>query len=578
MLNFISSCFYGASKNKNGREISDYDRYKPWKAEEFSGKIKYTLDNNERFEVFREFSKKNPKVYNENLEDISNTFNIDKTKGNQFFVDQTGIDENLFFNTMTICQDEVTLDNSKQNTLIQKITNVVSTGTDNVSYKKTMDKLNKKLLEEVGTSRTLGRPMNVIEEEIKSLEADKNELELYKTKAQDMQEERGTTQSKLKQISDVLNMLKEMKEYKQKEVLEEQRIGINTNKLNDYKEKLSALEIEYKQPSKKSKKYVNPVIALIICIGIIGLSVLLKNNIISATLGFILAILFIINYYNYNSYRKTLNSQKEEKIKYNKEKEFIQEAIKQCNEEINSDRDKIEDKRNSQKEYLISKYGNNNYINQYILEDIGEIDKFIEKTQEEYNEIILRENTINIEKNNIAIKLGDLAKQVERLEYLYEQQEDLKKLANSINLAQTGLEEAYTMMKNTVTPKFTNELTNIVKNITNSKYKKVKFNDEDGLTVELDNGEYINCNRLSIGTIDQMYLSLRIAILNEISKETMPILLDETFAYYDEERLSNILKYLSNEYGDKQIIILTCTNREIEALNNLNMKYNLINL
>lgn len=578
MLNFISSCFYGASKNKNGREISDYDRYKPWKAEEFSGKIKYTLDNNERFEVFREFSKKNPKVYNENLEDISNTFNIDKTKGNQFFVDQTGIDENLFFNTMTICQDEVTLDNSKQNTLIQKITNVVSTGTDNVSYKKTMDKLNKKLLEEVGTSRTLGRPMNVIEEEIKSLEADKNELELYKTKAQDMQEERGTTQSKLKQISDVLNMLKEMKEYKQKEVLEEQRIGINTNKLNDYKEKLSALEIEYKQPSKKSKKYVNPVIALIICIGIIGLSVLLKNNIISATLGFILAILFIINYYNYNSYRKTLNSQKEEKIKYNKEKEFIQEAIKQCNEEINLDRDKIENKRNSQKEYLISKYGNNNAINQYILEDIGEIDKFIEQTQKEYNEIILRENTINIEKNSIAIKLEDLAKQVERLEYLYEQQEGLKKLSNSINLAQTGLEEAYTMMKNTVTPKFTNELTDIAKNITNSKYKKVKFNDEDGLTVELDNGEYINCSRLSVGTIDQMYLSLRIAILNEISKETMPILLDETFAYYDEERLSNILRYLSNKYGDKQIIILTCTNREIEALNNLNMKYNLINL
>lgn len=578
MLNFISSCFYGASKNKNGREISDYDRYKPWKAEEFSGKIKYTLDNGEKFEVFREFSKKNPKVYNENLEDISNTFNIDKTKGNQFFVDQTGIDENLFFNTMTICQDEVTLDSSKQNTLIQKITNVVSTGTDNVSYKKTMEKLNKKLLEEVGTSRTSGRPMNVIEEEIKAIEADKDELELYKTKAQNMQEEKGTTQSKLKQISDVLNMIKEIKEYKQKEVLEEQRIGINTNKLNDYKEKLNTLEREYKQPSKSNKKYLNPIIALIICIGIIGGSVLLKNSIISASLGFILAILFIINYYNYNSYRKTLNSQKEEKIKYNKEKEFIQEAINQCNEEINLDREKIEDKRNSQKEYIISKYGNNNVANQYILEDIEEIDKILSQTQKEYNEIILRENTINIEKNSISNKLEDLAKQVERLEYLYEQQDSLKKLANSINLAQTGLEEAYTMMKNTVTPKFTNELTDIVKNITNSKYKKVKFNDEDGLTVELDNGEYINCSRLSLGTIDQMYLSLRIAILNEISKETMPILLDETFAYYDEERLSNILKYISNKYSDKQIIILTCTNREIEALNNLNVKYNLITM
>ena len=161
LLNFISAMFYGASKNKNGKDISDFEKYKPWSAEEFSGKIKYTLDNDEQYEVFREFSKKNPKIYNENLEDISSNFNIDKTKGNQFFVEQTGIDENLFFNTMTICQDEVVLDNSKQNVLVQKITNVVSSGDDNVSYKKTMDKLNKKMLDEVGTARTTERPLKV---------------------------------------------------------------------------------------------------------------------------------------------------------------------------------------------------------------------------------------------------------------------------------------------------------------------------------------------------------------------------------------------------------------------------------
>lgn len=558
--------------------MSDFDRYKPWRTEEFSGKIRYTLDNKESFEVFRDFSKKNPKIYNENSEDISKNFNIDKTKGNQFFVDQTGIDENLFFNTMTICQDEVTLDNSKQNTLIQKITNVVSSGDDNVSYKKAMDKLNKRVLEEVGTSRTWGRPMNVIEEEIKSIETDKEDVELYKTKLQNMQEEKQIEENRLKQTSDVLNILKEIKDYKQEEVLEEQRIGINTNKLREYNDKLNTLEEKYKQPQKSNKKHVNPIIALIICIGIIGLSVLLKNNVLSVVIGVVSAIAFIINYYNYSSYRKVSNNQKEENIKYNKEIEFIQEAIKQCNEEIKIDREKIEEKRNKEKQYIINKYKNSSAINQYILDDIEEIDKIIEQTQKEYNEIILRVNTIDIEKNNISNKLENLAKQVERLEYLYEQQENLKKLANSINLAQIGLEEAYTIMKNTITPKFTNELTDIIKNITNSKYKNVKFNDEDGLTVELDNGEYINCSRLSLGTIDQMYLGLRISILNEISKETMPILLDESFAYYDEERLKNILKYIHNEYSSRQIIILTCTNREIEALDNLNIQYTLINL
>lgn len=64
----------------------------------------------------------------------------------------------------------------------------------------------------------------------------------------------------------------------------------------------------------------------------------------------------------------------------------------------------------------------------------------------------------------------------------------------------------------------------------------------------------------------------------ELCKESMPIILDEAFAYYDEERLENILKYLNTECKDNQIIIFTCTNREKNILNKENINYNLINL
>ena len=37
-----------------------------------------------------------PEVYNENLEDISKNFSINKNKGIEFFYDQTKIDEELF--------------------------------------------------------------------------------------------------------------------------------------------------------------------------------------------------------------------------------------------------------------------------------------------------------------------------------------------------------------------------------------------------------------------------------------------------------------------------------------------------
>ena len=64
--------------------------------------------------------------------------------------------------------------------------------------------------------------------------------------------------------------------------------------------------------------------------------------------------------------------------------------------------------------------------------------------------------------------------------------------------------------------------------------------------VELENGNYISAEKLSTGTIDQLYLSLRLSIIKELSEETIPIFLDESFAYYDDERLLNILKFLND--------------------------------
>ena len=82
----------------------------------------------------------------------------------------------------------------------------------------------------------------------------------------------------------------------------------------------------------------------------------------------------------------------------------------------------------------------------------------------------------------------------------------------------------------------------------------------------------------SVGTIAEMFLSLRLSTLNDISKENLPIILDETFAYFDNNRLKNILLYLQDQFYDRQIIIFTCTDREIEKLNELKIEYSLITL
>ena len=121
LLKFISNMLFGISKNKNGKEYSDFEKYKPWNAEEFSGKIDYELDNEKKFEVFRDFKKKSPQIINENKEDITKEFSIDKIKGNQFFYEQTKMDETLFLSTILINQAEVRLEKNDQNQYIAKV-------------------------------------------------------------------------------------------------------------------------------------------------------------------------------------------------------------------------------------------------------------------------------------------------------------------------------------------------------------------------------------------------------------------------------------------------------------------------
>ena len=151
LLNFIKNIFFGISKNKNGKNISDYEKYYPWSGDDFSGKIKYKLNNNNIFEIYRDFNKKNPEIYNEQKEEISAKFKIDKKSGNLFFLEQTGLDEDTFESTSYIEQKEVLLDNNSQGIMLQKIANLAESGEEDVSFKKAIAGINAMLLSEVGT-------------------------------------------------------------------------------------------------------------------------------------------------------------------------------------------------------------------------------------------------------------------------------------------------------------------------------------------------------------------------------------------------------------------------------------------
>lgn len=83
----------------------------------------------------------------------------------------------------------------------------------------------------------------------------------------------------------------------------------------------------------------------------------------------------------------------------------------------------------------------------------------------------------------------------------------------------------------------------------------------------LENGKILEESYLSKGSLDQLYLSLRIAMADIIFKgEKVVFILDEPFVHYDKERVKNTLDLLYSKKNEYQFIIFTCHDREIELI------------
>ena len=610
LLNFITNMLYGISKNKNGKEYSDFEKYKPWDTEEFSGKIEYQLDDEEKFEVFRDFKKKNPQIFNEKKEDISKTFNIDKTKGNEFFYEQTKMDETLFLSTIVVGQDQVKLEKNEQNILIQKIANLVGTGEDNVSYKRAIDRINRRQLEEIGTQKSREKPLNILLRENQNLEEEKDELEKYKNSKYEMEQNKNNLLEKFSNLEIELEYLNKIKKIFEEEKIENEKIKIKENikkenieKINLNKKEIFNIENENKKIFEKNNQKINKLIKnknklknkfiilfiLLILMNIIQF-IFIKNRIfnyiflLTLPMDLIFSIIYLKNKKNKIKILEKENKNEEEiinneKNNYLNENKIIEKNNNKLENEINILKNELNLKINSNLEKI-----KNNYLNKIENKKIIEINQLeniqyeIDKTQNELNMIKIKLHELDFDRENIEPKLENLIKIEEKIVNNNEKIVNLRKLESSMNLAKALLEKAYQKMKNTVTPKFTENLSKNIKEITNGKYSNVMLQEDNGLIVELQNGNYVAANKLSIGTIDQLYLSLRLSMIEDLSNEIMPIILDEAFAYYDTQRLENILKYLADRYHNRQIIIFTCTEREKDMLDELKIKYNFINL
>ena len=540
LVYFIKSMLYGINRNKAGENFSELERFTPWQGTDFSGKMDYSIDD-KKFSTFRDFNRNNSKVFDGSGMDITSQFNKDKSRGVEVGFTHLEIDEETFFNSAFVSQGNVEVGANERRNLIQKITNVIQSGDESVSYDKAQERLHKLLLEEVGTERTRNKPINVVTRGIEAYERTRDSLMFNREKKESVSENKKAIQAKLHELDkeyDDASKVFEVKDRYEKLVQEREK---------EHEISLKILEKEREDKIKKRNQFKDNLKSISIAILVTIIVVLLIYELYIWTI--VPVVLIIISLFAISR-----AFSKEIKIDMPQDLDVIKTNLKR--------------KEDKELELLV-KSGIKESLTKRKVSDLKILINGLEKNK---NDLILEQHKLDLESDSLNEHLEKLNDVEEQLCDLYEKEEEIRRLEYSINLAIEMLNDSYEELKEEIVPNIENLIKENITTTTDEKYNNVIYNDKQGLLVENPSGEIVQIEKLSTGTIEQMYLGFRFAMIEKM--KNIPIFLDEVFAYYDDERLENVLNAIHQKSKNNQVFILTCSDREKRIMDRLKIKYN----
>lgn len=199
-----------------------------------------------------------------------------------------------------------------------------------------------------------------------------------------------------------------------------------------------------------------------------------------------------------------------------------------------------------------------------ILEEISGESETLEKLlwEKEHIQADLREKQTQYE---------NLQEQLEELGILSDTIYQLEQKKLAVNIAENKITELAKKMQAELKDVLNEKASKILAQITNQKYTYINIEETLKMSV-LDGDRITDVERLSRGTLEQIYFAIRMAATELLQKEEQPVVLDDTFVYYDDERLKSTIQWLAE--NKKQVLIFTCQKREKQALYELGIPVN----
>ena len=198
--------------------------------------------------------------------------------------------------------------------------------------------------------------------------------------------------------------------------------------------------------------------------------------------------------------------------------------------------------------------------------------------QNQCSEIIEQQQRVQWELEKKLEHLAELKDQASALRQIIAENDRIREEIAAIELAQETMKELSMSIRDSFGLYLNKTASELISGITGGLYTSMSIDENLGAFLNTRR-KLIPLEQVSSGTADQIYLALRLAAARFIQNGTdsMPLIFDDSFVLYDDDRLRQALRWLSEAYKG-QIIIFTCHRRELDILKEEEIKHHVVKI
>ncbi len=136
----------------------------------------------------------------------------------------------------------------------------------------------------------------------------------------------------------------------------------------------------------------------------------------------------------------------------------------------------------------------------------------------------------------------------------------------ALEIAQQTLSDASASLQRRFAPRISSQAQDIFSRLTGGRYSRLSLAEDLSIQAGAETETTLRpALWRSEGTIDQLYLALRLAVARELTPQA-PLVLDDALARFDDTRLTAALEILKEEAEHRQVILFSCQSREKNSL------------